>query len=118
MIVVNNKLFDCVEIHGVRYPVDKTLVTSQVFFRVVDMYGSQQFYLNPEEYYDAFHRRPYNDEDKAKYSGWATGRQTFLQKHSAWYNRIDSIKNDVAGWLSESKIEKGGYYIGKQPYVV
>ena len=117
IIVNNNQKFDCVEIHGTRYPVDKTAITSQVFFRVVDLSGQAMFYLNPEEYYDASHRRPRREESESQ-AKWAADRQTFLQGQSAWYDRIDYIKNNVSGWLSDSKIDARGYRIGMQPYVV
>lgn len=119
ILLSHNRKFDCVEIHGARYPVDETSITNQVFFRVAGMGGQQKFYMNPEEYYDSTVRRPRNGEDdEASHTKWGSDRQAFLQKHSAWYDRIDRIKNDVAGWLANSKIEKRGYQIGTQPYVV
>ena len=115
MIVVNTQTFDSVEIYGVRYPVSETLLTSAVFFRVVDVYGRQQFYIDPESYYDTAHRRP---DENGNYAEWAERRQAFLQSHRGWYDRIDRIKNDVAGWLEGSNIEKRGYRIGQCPYIL
>jgi len=118
MIEVNDRKFDCVEINGIRYPVDKTTITSQVFFRVVDLHGEERFYLNPEEYYDMSCPRLPRGADGPSQAKWAADRQAFLQKHIAWYDRIDNIKNNIVGWLSASKIDTKGYQIGTQPYVV
>jgi hypothetical protein len=119
MIFVNGRSFDCVEIHGMRYPVDKTLATNMVFFRVVDVCGNQAFYISPEEYYDTAHRRP-TDSDTESVVKWNDKRQAFLLKHNAWYERVDEIKANVSLWLKGlcSKIEPKGYQIGQQPYIL
>ena len=117
---IGGQKYDGVKINGICYPVTNTSVTTQVLFRVQGSQG-QKFFGSPEIYYDTVNRRPRGEDGESQRAmEWQTKRQAFLDGQQAWYDRLENIKRDVAGWIerTRSKIDPRGYTLQGEMYTV
>ena len=116
-IRIDGKLYEGVEVNGLRYPVDAYAKTSKLLFRVVDATScgeGQKFYSTPDAYFylSTPKPRPEDDEDiSEKLDVWRQKRALFQKTHEGWYDRVEEIKNNMDEFLKETKIDPRGYGI-------